>query len=388
MKYNIMTISDIHWGCVNPKEQLESLEFIFTFIEEAFLNDLMIDLIVLVGDYFDSKLSLNGEETIDGFNWFHRLHKVCRDKNIKLRLVQGTMDHDNYQLENLLGLQDDEGLFRIFLRSDVEETLPGLVCCYCPDELIETSEYESKNMDMILQLKDLGFFHGTFDIVYGDLLEYKPELVNKNNVIYNYRLWSGQIKGPMIAGHWHDGKQYEELYYCGSPLRWAFNEDTPKGFLFLQYDTEDSSYCIQKIVNPICGEYITYEVFTNSYHDKEDYVHIIDDIQEILGRLRKIDKLRILVFINDNKIENDVFLSSLRQQIVGRKNCKITIKNKLKDKKKKEKVKERKEEEDRFNFIYGSHDPSEIIKEFINVSSDNQNDVPIEFIKEKVKKYI
>ena len=42
MKYNIMAISDIHWGSVNPKEHLESLEFVFTFIEEAFSNNLPI----------------------------------------------------------------------------------------------------------------------------------------------------------------------------------------------------------------------------------------------------------------------------------------------------------------------------------------------------------
>lgn len=301
--------------------------------------------------------------------------------------MQGTMDHDNSQLENLIGLQDEDGLFKIFLKTDVEETLPGLVCCYCPDELIETSEYERINIDKILQLKDLGFFHGSFDIVYGDLLEYKPELVKNNNVLYKYKLWSDQIKGPMIAGHWHDGKQYEELYYCGSPFRWAFNEDAPKGFIFMQYDTEDSSYCIKRIINPICGEYITYEVFTNSYQTKEDYIVIIDNIHDILENIRKIDKLRIVVFINDDKVENDVFLSSLRQQVVGRKNCKITIKNKIKDKKKKEKVKKTKQEEDQFNFIFDP-DHSDVIKRYINISSDNQNDVPIDFIRMKVKKYI
>lgn len=387
MRYNIMAISDIHWGCINPKEQMESLEFVFTFLDEAEANDLHIDLIVIVGDYFDAKLSLNGEETIYGFNWFHRLYKLCIERKIKLRVLQGTMDHDNYQLENLLGLQDEEGMLRIFLQSTMEETLPGLLCCYCPDEMIETSEYESKNMDMILQLKDLGFFHGSFDIVYGDLLDYKPELVKKNNVMYNYNLISGQIKGPLIAGHWHDGQQYGELYYCGSPFRWTFNEDNPKGFLFIQYDTENSSYYIEKILNPVCGTYLTYEIFTNAYYDQKDYVKIIEEIQDILGKLRKIDKLRILVYINDEKSENDVLLSSLRQKIIGHKNCKITIKNKIKDKKKKEKAKDRKEEESKYRFIFGKNDPAEVIKEFLDIT-DGEPEVPFDFIKEKVKKYI
>ena len=33
----------------------------------------------------------------------------------------------------------------------------------------------------------------------------------------------------MIAGHWHDGKQYDDLYYVGSPTRYKFNEDEKKG---------------------------------------------------------------------------------------------------------------------------------------------------------------
>lgn len=388
MKYNIVTISDIHWGCINPKEQMKSLEFFFVFIKEAFENALPIDLIVLAGDYFDAKLSLNGEETIYAFHWFYRLHKICQENQIKLRMVQGTMDHDNYQLENLKGLQDEDGLFKIFFHSEVEETLPGLVCSYCPDEMIETSEYESKYMDMILQLKDIGFFHGSFDIVYGDLLEYKPEILKKNNVIYNYNLWCGQFHGPMIAGHWHDGKTYGDLHYCGSPFRWTFNEDLPKGFLFMQYDTEDFSYYIQKIINPLCANYITYNVYTNSYNTKEDYVKIIDDVKNILGTLNKIDKLRIFVCITDDKIENDVFLSSLRQQIIGHRNCKIVIKNKLKDKKKRKEKKDSEEEESKYNFIYGKEDKSNIIKSFINITSDNEEDVPVEFIAEKIKKYM
>lgn len=387
MKYNIVTISDIHWGCINPKEQLKSLEFFFTFINESLSNDIKIDLIVIAGDYFDAKLSLNGEETIYGFNWFYRLFDTCKKNKIKLRIVQGTMDHDNYQLENLLGLQDEEGIFKVFLKTSLEETLPDLVCCYCPDETIETSEYEKNNLDTILKLKDIGFFHGSFDIVYGDLLEHKPELIKSNNVMYKYDLWNKQIRGPLIAGHWHDGKQYEELYYCGSPFRWVFNEDNPKGFLFLQYDTEDHTYFIQKILNPFCAQYITYEIFTNSYATKEDYVFIIDEIKTILNDLTKMDKLRILINITDTKSENDVLLSSIRQQIVNFKNCKLVIKNKIKDKKKKEKLKERKEEEKKFNFIYEKMETPDIIKTFINVT-EVECDVPIDYIREQVKKYI
>ena len=64
MKYNIMAISDLHWGIVDPQEQLKSLEFIFEFIDQSSKENNGIDLLVIAGDYFDSKLPLNSQEAI------------------------------------------------------------------------------------------------------------------------------------------------------------------------------------------------------------------------------------------------------------------------------------------------------------------------------------
>lgn len=387
MRYNIMCVSDIHWGVISPDEQEKSLEFIFTFLDAYGKN---IDLIVLAGDYWDSKLSLNSQEAIKSVKWFHRLLWVCEMYSITLRMFQGTMDHDNDQLEVFFPLQND--FFKIFMKTTVEESLPGLVCCYCPDEQIQTDEYEIKYINEILKMKDIGFFHGSFDLVLGESLMKKPEIIGKNNVIYRYKLWSSQIKGPLISGHWHDGKQYEELYYVGSPFRWEFKEDEEKGFLFIQYDTEDNNYYIQKIINPLAAKYLTYEVYSNLFEDKDDYVDIIQDIQGIIKQLDESftkDKLRILVYIVDEKPENDVFLSALRQEIINHKNCKITIKNKLKNKKKKETKKHIEDEKKRVGFIFDKDKKrANIIQEFIRVNSDNENDVPIEFIEKNIKKYL
>lgn len=391
MRYNIICISDIHWGCIKPKEELRSLEFLFSFIEKSVEKDLNIDLLVIAGDYFDSKLPLNSQEVLYAFDWFYRLYDLCKSLNIKMRMMQGTMDHDNDQLDAFDGLQDEEGFFKLFKYTTVEETLDGLKCCYCPDETIQTDEYEEIYLDSILEMKDLGFFHGSFDLVYGDLLEIKPELLKKNNVMYRYDLWNPQIKGPLIAGHWHDGKRYEELYYCGSPFRWKFNEDESKGFLFIQYNTDDSSYYVKKITNPLCAEYINYDVYSNTFHSKEDYVKIIDEVNEIMEKMKGSsldDRLRINVYLVDDKVENDIFLSALRQQIVNHRNCKITIKNKLKDKKKKEKMKENKLDEEAFHFIFENKEPQDIIHSYVLTSTDNEMDIPIDYVTKKVKQYI
>ena len=158
-------------------------------------------------------------------------------------------------------------------------------CIYCPDETIETETYENLYLDEILEPKDIGFFHGSFDVVYGELLASKPELMQKKNVIFRYQLFDKSIYGPMIAGHWHDGKIYDDLIYCGSPFRYKFNEDECKGLSFVQYDTEDKSYLYYRIQNPVCAEYITYEIYSNLYNSKDDYKKIIDELYELeLGK--------------------------------------------------------------------------------------------------------
>jgi len=387
MNYNIIIISDLHWGVIEPDLQCKYLEFIKVFIK---LYGKEIDLLVILGDYFDNKLSLNSPQAIWANEWFHSILSLCKEYNIKIRMVQGTSSHDNDQLEVFSPLTDD--MFQIFFKTTLEETLPDLKCIYCPDETIETSEYEDLYLDEILSLKDIGFFHGSFDVVYGELLKRKPELLKKNNVIFRYDLWNKTIYGPMIAGHWHDGKQYDNLYYCGTPFRYEFGEEEPKGILFVRYNTENHKYYVKKVLNPLCAEYITYEVYTNLYNSKEDYQKIIDDIRNILKKfdediLNLPHKLKIVVYVLDDKTDNDVLISSLRSEITRYKNVKLKIKNKLKDKLKKEQKKKNEEVEKKLGFIYDSQNkkPYEIIHDFILETSPEKVDIPMGFIKEKCK---
>ena len=309
MNFNIITIPDIHWGVINPYEQLKSLEFIFQFLQECHTKDIQIDMIVILGDYFDSKLPLNSREAIFAIQWMNRLYNIAIEFGVKrIRVVQGTLDHDNDQLDAfkpLESISNDSEFFKIFTTTTSEETLPGLKCVYCPDETIQTDEYVDMNLNTILSVHDIGFFHGSFDVVYGDLLKTKPELMNKKNVIFQYDLWDKVILGPMIAGHWHDGKQYDDLYYCGSPFRYKFNEDEPKGLGFLQYDNDDNSYYYQKILNCLSPEYMTFEIYSNLYNTKEDFNHVMIAIDEIIESFKATphlnNKLRIVIFVVDDK---------------------------------------------------------------------------------------
>ena len=90
----------------------------------------------------------------------------------------------------------------------------------------------------------------------------------------------------------------------------------------------------------------------------------------------------------DDKSENDVFLSSIRQKFVGNSHIKLTIKNKLKDKVKKEQQKKHVERQQKYDFIYNKNKlPSEIIHDFI-VANNEGYDVPIDYIQKKISQYI
>ena len=394
MKYNIITISDIHWGVIDPKEQLKALEFIFKFFEYSVPHGISIDMIVIAGDYFDSKLPLNSREAIYAVQWFHKLHNLALEYNVKrIRMFQGTLEHDNDQLDVFKPLeQEDSDFFKIFTHTTSEETLPGLKCIYCPDETLQTSDYEFTYLNEMLSLHNIGFFHGSFDVVYGELLDAKPELMNRKNVIYRYDLWDKIIDGPLISGHWHDGKVYDNLYYCGSPFRYKFNEDEPKGFIFTEYDTETKEYLCKKIINPLSPEYITYEIYSNMCTSQEDYTSHLSNIDSILHSFEERsylnNKLRIKFYVVDEKVENDTFITGLRHKFINTKNVKIELKNKLKEKIKKEVAKKNKERNATYEFIYHEEkNPSEIIQEFIHTNNPDVN-VPLEYIQSKMQKYI
>lgn len=394
MKFNILVIPDIHWGAIHPNDTVKGLQYIPVFIEECFNNNIRIDLIVIAGDYFDSKLPLNSRDAILAIQWFHDLYDLAIRCGVsKIRMMQGTLDHDNDQLEVFEPLvQQNSDFFRIFYNTTLEETLDGLSCIYCPDETVYTSEYEEMYVNEMCSMKDIGFFHGSFDVVYGSLLESRPDILEKKNVMFRYGLWNKSFYGPMISGHWHDGKIYDDLIYVGSPYRYKFNEEEPKGIGFITYDNESHVYSYQKILNPLCADYVTYEIYSNIYQTKEDYKMISDEIDTIIKDFRRDsfveNKLRIKIYIVDDKPENDVFISSLRQKIINDKNIKITIKNKLKDKKKKETMQLNIDRQKRYSFIQDKEkEPYEKIHDFIMTNNPDAN-IPIDFVKEQVQKYM
>lgn len=381
MKYNIIDLADLHWGVIDPALQYSHLEQVFEFIREF----TPIHLIVISGDYFDSRLPLNSAAAITAVQWFHELLALAKERDIVVRAFRGTFEHDNNQLEVFRPHEDAHGRFKLFNECTYEETLPGLKCIYCPDENINTEFYYYQYAEQIANPINIGFFHGSFDVVLPEIVREASEKSLAKSVIFEYNFWEKFIDGPMLAGHWHDGVELDHLIYVGSFERWEFGQDAIKGFGFVQYDTESSEYMYRTIPNMFAIDYRTFTIDTRLFKSLEDYTALINEIKEVSDKDPQT-KIRIVVNQTDDKPDNESFIKSLKQYFTSNKNTKIVLKNKMKNERKKIERKKNIDTTNQFGFILDKVPKQEIIRQFIMTTKSKE--LSIEAINDIVAKYL
>ena len=349
------------------------------------IRQLDIDLVVIAGDYFDYKLQLNSPSAITAIHWFDRFINVCKESGVKkIRIIKGTQDHDNDQLEVFRSYEDD--ITRIFTHTTSEETLPNLRCIYCPDELMNLSDYHQTYYPEFYPTPDIGFFHGNFDTILPKI-EYDRIQDNQLKImIYEYEKFSKLIKGPLISGHWHTRCNHKSLYYVGSYDRWKFGEETDKSFIYGQYNTENSQYYIHEINNILAKKYETIIVRDEDFTTPQEYANLI----QIINTKLKDDfdsELRILYMITGENDEAKLNFSAFQKKFINNKRVKIDIKDLYKKQMKKENNEKRMIESTKYQYIFEKSIPlSEKIHTFI---LDKKGiDIPLNVIDTHLKKYL
>jgi DNA repair exonuclease SbcCD nuclease subunit len=382
--YNIIALADIHWGATKPEILYDNLSIIYPL-----LDNINVDMIVICGDYFDAKVSLNSNIALMSIYWLNQLVENARQYGVRrIRIVKGTAEHDNDQLEVFRHLEDEEGYFKIINTNTVEETLPGLHCIYCPDENINTKEYEEIYHDNIYSKNDIGFFHGNFDVILPDIAIQIANETEAKNIIYRYDFWKNHVNGPLISGHWHKSFIHDHLYYIGSFDRWAFNEEESKGFGFIQYFTDTHCYFYKKIVNVRAKKYVSYTVDTAIYSNIGHYLELIRVIQSTLEKEEPNSiKVRVVINLLDDNPSTMDCITEFKRYLINNKNVKITIKNKMKTTAKKKEKEILKDLTTKYGFILDkSKTISEKIQQFI--LENNKKDISIDVIEDIVSKYV
>lgn len=382
MIYKFITIGDIHWGAMDSDRLYHNLSIVLEFIKQVEL-----DFVVIAGDYFDFRLNLNSKNALYATKWFDELYYTCKDKVKRLRLVKGTREHDNDQLEIFRTYEDDTNFFKIINTTESENLFEDLRVVYCPDENMNLKDYHNTYYQQFIPNPDIGFFHGNFDAILPTIEYDRIQNHELPIMIYEYNKFSRLIKGPLISGHWHNGQDYKALSYVGSFDRWKFNEEEEKGFLYTEYNTEDNSYFNHRVVNPFTIQYKTIMISNKEYHSISKFTEVERIIQEEFQK-DSMMMLKIILLVEEDNEEAIRLFNEVTKRYASNKQIKFIIKDLLKKEKRKEKSKVVKMNVDKYDYVFNKDIKSipEIIQKFI-LDKDMQ-DIPIDTIKKYVEKYL
>lgn len=230
-------ISDIHFGVMDA--QLE-----YKILKEQYIDrikDLPLDIISIDGDLFNKLDMSNTDSCLYASLLVADIVSICKN-NRKIGIptvfiiLAGTKNHDAGQLRLFYHYLNDSDLDIRIVEQIQFEYVNGMKIL-CIPELYGIAENIYQQFLYGMGPYDMCFMHGTVQgAVYGDNAGesrlFRPEDF-------------GLCMGPVIAGHVHPGGCFNSfMYYNGSPIRWSFGEEGPKGFQVVLYDMDTRKYYI------------------------------------------------------------------------------------------------------------------------------------------------
>ena len=227
--------ADLHFGAMDPRIQYEIL------MKEMInrIESLKFDAFYINGDIFHHKYMSNSDVVMYASMFIDQVVQLCRKNNATLVILHGTASHDANQLKlfyHYIGTVD----IRIVEHIGFEIIKGKRVLCI-PEEYNMGYDYYADKL----------FYSGYYDgvVMHGTIKNaiFGCNQVDLNSIkapIFDLRCF-GNCRGPIICGHVHIAKCYENhIYYSGSPLRWQFGEEQTKGFLTLLHNLDTDEYYV------------------------------------------------------------------------------------------------------------------------------------------------
>ena len=286
-KYGI-TINDIHFGIRDSKRLYDELNVVF---KPFILDHPEIEFIFFNGDFFDHKLTLCEPESLYAMLFFKEIFDIAKERNIVIRMIQGTRSHEMNQLEIFRSyeLENSKGTnFKIF-NTVTEETLNGIKILYIPEEYpVDADEYYKQYRE---NKYDIIFGHGTWDFV---AQQGQAEHGNRKDTysapVFSWNEWKNSVDAFVSFGHIHGRNKYgNKIFYSGSFTRWNFGERSSKGFTYFSIDPGTKEYSVEFIDNDVAPRF---DVLSAAELNIENLP--TDDLIKILDEeVKRSDNLRI-----------------------------------------------------------------------------------------------
>lgn len=223
----IGTTGDIH--LYHPTVRTER---IVRHLEEMYTDEYLqaLDYLVLNGDVFDRRLSLEAPDWTVIIHWVSKILRRCRKFDVELVVIEGTRSHDHYQsslfefLNNIL-FRKDEQPCKLRYISKLSITYfgdhPVLIV---PDEVNHDASVTAKQIRNLLKSHgleqvDFAFMHGMFRY------QAPVETVTAHDIEFFHRI----VKHRIVINHIHHPSSCGIVRAPGSPCRLRHNEEETKG---------------------------------------------------------------------------------------------------------------------------------------------------------------
>lgn len=336
----IVSTSDWHTGRID-------LSYQYNILKEQMIQPLYqvhFDIFVIAGDFFDHKEMANSEAVMYGCLIFKEVVELCRSKGATLLIIEGTKEHDNGQLKLFYSYLSDPTIDIRIVEQARFEYIKGIRVLCLPEEYSKPEEY----YDQLLHrsgLYDIAVVHGMYK---GAVYQEKVITIDESNTrnkIFTIDDFDC-CRGYIIAGHIHTSGCFDKyFYYCGTPYRWMFGEENPKGFLISFYNPNTHEhYCHFQQIE--CHRYITLNLDDMIDHSPDEIIYYVNLLLQDVEFLR----LEFLIMPNEAQLATmDIIKSYYRNN----NRVKIKMSN-SKKKKVIDKVKEQNSELEPYLFLLES----------------------------------
>lgn len=330
---NGILIADMHWGATqNLQRYMDELE-LSMFHTISKLSQL--DFIIILGDTFHTKEYLNSEVVSYVLEFFYRLKIITQRLNTEIRIIEGTLSHDNLQLSPIEYIFKDDDRLIIYNKISVE-TLFGMDILYIPEEyVLNQKEYYNKYFNYYY---DYIFGHGMVDAMQYSKTDkdgFKQHLTSSPIFKVDDLL---SISQQCYFGHIHTRSLFgdnDRFKYVGSPSRWSFGQEEDKGFYYIIYDTIARKQCYEKfIINnnaPIMNT-VTVDINNNINNNTfNEYINIIikenlDNCDKLWLKINIDEELKDFTLLRDFALNLNKVYTNIRIDVI-----KQNKKNKRKD---------------------------------------------------------
>jgi DNA repair exonuclease SbcCD nuclease subunit len=364
-------IADIHFGSMKSDELYSQLQSRFIKI----LNKNRIDMVVFGGDMFHSIISLNYSTSQYVLLFMERVLDLCAKNGIKyVRIIQGTMSHDNNQLNNFRIYENRTDVnFKIFKTIGEEELPEGLKILYVPEEYMSDPEQYYAPYLTKQKYYDFIFGHGMFKEVSFTAKNQESEVTMSKAPIFDSKIFLNACKGPIYFGHIHIRTSIKKhIHYPGSFSRFKFGEEDDKGWYLSVYNVISHRYKHQFIVNSRAEKYNTITCILGADITPESLVH------EITNMMNKAEHVKLKMVIRDDT-DCSYLIAYLNNMYQNNPCVKLEIKNEFEFKQELFMDNAVNKIMDKYEFLKdSSFTHEEKIQKFIKIKRGK--DVPIEVI--------